>query len=926
MTTDGPVTRSDRALWTRLVALFSWRTSPEIRRARRSVRGKVMAVVLATVALALTVEGAAMLTHDLRVYRDSAFADLETEASILALATAPTLAFDDRNGADRNLAALKARPALLAAGLYDDRGRLYAQYTEKGADPPGRQQATPTGITRLNGETIEVTRKVVLNGKVLGTVYLRAHFDVRGRIVTYLGIFALVMLLSMIVAFAVSSILQKGITDPLEDMADVARAIVTDQDYSLRAKRAPADEIGLVVQAFNRMLDEVEARARALEQSNSALKAEAGVRQAAEVALGRATARLESTMAAAEIGSWVWDLRSNQLTADRNLAALLGVEDEKQLGGDPAVFRKHIHADDLASVVAAEAEALRTGVLSSTEFRVVRTDGTLRWVSSRGKFQIDTVGHPILFAGLLIDISGQKAAEGAVRESERLYRAIGESMDYGVWVCDSAGRNIYASDSFLRLVGVTQAQCSDLGWGDLLHPDDQHETMAAWMDCVHTGRFWYREHRIRGTDGRYHPVLAQGVPIRDEKGQITGWAGINLDISRLKVTEEALREADRRKDEFLATLAHELRNPLAPIRHAVRLLEAPSAAERDRQWGREVIARQVQRMALLLDDLLDVSRITSGRLELKKDYVELGPLVASAVETARPLIESKQHTLDVNLPDAPVEMLVDPLRLSQALSNLLTNAAKYTDPGGRIGLSVEIQPEAVEFTVTDNGIGFSQSLAPRLFEMFAQVDSAIDRGEGGLGIGLALVRGLVALHGGGVTASSDGHGKGSQFRIRLPRSVVVVRESLAIPATAAAGHTAPVGCKVVVADDNRDAADSLAMVLTIAGYQVSVAYDGREALALGERDTPEIAILDIGMPGLTGYDAARRIRQHAWGREALLIAITGWGQEHDKESTRAAGFDHHLTKPVDPAVVEGLLREFLAKRGSAVERAGRGLA
>ena len=876
-----------------------------------------MAVVLATSAMALLLEGAAMLTHDLRAYRESAIADLATEASILALATAPTLAFEDHKAAERNLAALQARPGLLAAALYDAQGRLYAQYVLPGADPPASRLATPASVARSDATAIEVTRDVTLNGEVLGTVYLRAHYGIRARLVAYLEIFALVTLLSLIAAFIVSSVLQKAITDPLEGMAVVARDVVNRQDYSLRAAGGPDDEIGVVVHAFNNMLDEVESRARALEQSNTALKSEVAVRHAAEAALGRATARLESTMAAADIGSWIWDLRSNQLVADRNLAALLGVEDERQLSGDPALMRRFIHPDDLERMRASETDALRTGVFASTEFRVIRADGSLRWVASRGKCQFDTTGTPVLFAGLLIDITGQKTAEQALRDSERLYRAIGESMDYGIWLCDAAGSNVYSSESFLRLIGMTQATCSNFGWAALLHPDDQQATVAAWNDCVRSGRFWYREHRIRGTDGRYHAVLAQGVPIRGENGAVTGWAGINLDISRLKRTEEALREADRRKDEFLATLAHELRNPLAPIRHAVRLLEAPNAAERDRQWGREVIARQVQRMALLLDDLLDVSRITSGRLELKKDYVDVAQLIASAVETARPLLDAKRHTLEVRLPDAPVELLVDALRMSQALSNLLTNAAKYTDPDGRITVRVTLGTEAVTLAVIDSGIGFDQAAVPRLFEMFSQIDSAIDRGEGGLGIGLALVKGLVTLHGGTVTASSAGLGRGSEFTLCLPRSVVVFREPSALPVAAVAIDPVKVGCKVLVADDNRDAADSLAMLLRMAGYDVSVAHDGLGALELGGRQHPEIVILDIGMPGMTGYETARRIRAQPWGRRVLLVAVTGWGQENDKEKTRAAGFDHHLTKPVDPSCVEELLRAFLLARGDS---------
>jgi PAS domain S-box-containing protein len=722
-------------------------------------------VVLLSTAIALLVAGTAMLSHDLSVYRNSWAADLATEANILALSTAPALAFDDREVAERNLVALEARPGVLAAALYDTRGRLYAAYTREGEPAPPAVLGPSVNGASIAGERVELAQRIVRHGETLGTIYLRAHYDVTGRIRAYLEIFVLVMLLSMGVALVLSAALRRSITAPLDAMAGVARQVVDRRDYSLRAQVTSGDEIGLVIAAFNNMLDEVQSRARALEQSNAAL-----------------------------------------------------------------------------------------------------------------------------------------------RQSEKLYRAIGESIDFGVWVCDAAGRIVYVSESFLRLTGIGPGDCDgDLGWLQWLHPDDAAATRAEWQRAVASGSAWYREHRVRGKDGSYHPVLAQGVPIRGEGGLITGWAGINLDIARLKQTEAALLEADRRKDEFLATLAHELRNPLAPIRHAAKVLESAHLEESQRQWGRQVIARQVQRMALLLDDLLDVSRITRGRLELRKDHVDLAVVVGSAVETARPLIEARRHRLEIALPPHPIELEADPLRLSQALSNLLTNAAKYTDPGGRIALRVELAPHGLLIAVRDDGIGLAPGVIPQLFEMFSQVDSALDRAEGGLGIGLALVKGLVALHGGTVEAESAGPGRGSEFRIRLPGSLLLVQKP--IPVTPAAGpdRRATARHRVLVADDNRDAAEALATLLELDGHEVHVAANGAQALEVGARVLPEVVLLDIGMPGMTGYEAARRIRDEPWGAAVLLIAITGWGQEEDKARARAAGFDHHLTKPVDPEEVTRLL-------------------
>jgi signal transduction histidine kinase/ActR/RegA family two-component response regulator len=415
-----------------------------------------------------------------------------------------------------------------------------------------------------------------------------------------------------------------------------------------------------------------------------------------------------------------------------------------------------------------------------------------------------------------------------------------------------------------------------------------------------------------GIDGRYHHILAQGVPIRDAAGQIQRWAGINLDISRLKNTERALLEADRRKDEFLATLAHELRNPLAPIRNAVRILDSDAADERQRKWGREVISRQVQRMALLLDDLLDVSRITRGQLELKKDYVDLKSVVGVAVETARPLLDAKRHQLTVQLPAENVRLEADPLRLSQVIGNLLTNAAKYTDPEGRIELAARLENAELRISIRDNGIGLSEEVMPALFTMFSQVNSAIDRAEGGLGIGLALVKGLVALHGGRVEVRSEGLGRGSEFIVHLPHKVLAPADArIEEPADGAANATAVRRGRVLVADDNRDAAESLGLVLRFMGYEVLITYGGAEALQVAARERPRAAIIDIGMPGMSGHEVARRMRREAWGKHAVLIALTGWGQEADKQAARAAGFDDHLTKPVDPDDVEAVLTRLL---------------
>jgi signal transduction histidine kinase/CheY-like chemotaxis protein len=377
-------------------------------------------------------------------------------------------------------------------------------------------------------------------------------------------------------------------------------------------------------------------------------------------------------------------------------------------------------------------------------------------------------------------------------------------------------------------------------------------------------------------------------------------------IAERQRAEAALRDIDRRKDEFLATLAHELRNPLAPIRQATLLSRSEKATPEQKAWAHDVITRQVRNMSVLLDDLLDISRITRGSLELRPQPTPLAGIVDSALEIARPVIDEKRQTLEVRLPARPVEIDVDALRLSQALSNLLTNAARYTDPEGRIEVTADAGTEGIVIRVRDNGIGISAEQMPKIFEMFARVREKQERSECGLGIGLALSRGLIELQGGRITVHSEGPGKGSEFAVHLPASLYAAPSLKPGPEPVMAG---PRRRRVLVADDNTDAGESLAMLLRLDGHEVEIARNGPEALELYSRMRPEVAILDIGMPGLSGYDVARRIRQRQGEAEITLIALTGWGQASDKARAAEAGFDHHFTKPVEPSALSALISE-----------------
>jgi len=390
-------------------------------------------------------------------------------------------------------------------------------------------------------------------------------------------------------------------------------------------------------------------------------------------------------------------------------------------------------------------------------------------------------------------------------------------------------------------------------------------------------------------------------PARDD-----GMAVYFRDVTDRKLAMEALQEADRRKDEFLAILAHELRNPLAPIRNGLRILQLARDNQEAVAQARGMMERQVQQMVRLIDDLLDLSRISRGKIELHRERVDLAAVVRSAVETSRPLIEQAGHELALDLPAEPVLVDVDVTRLAQVFANLLNNAAKYTEKGGGISLRVERDKGEVRVSVADTGVGIPASMLPRVFEMFTQVDRSLERSQGGLGIGLSIVKRLVEMHGGTVEARSEGHGKGSEFVVRLPAVTPFVREPR--PGDGGEGPAGvPVRHRILIADDNVDSAASLAMMLELMGNEVRTAHDGVEAVEAAAAFRPGVIILDIGMPRMNGYEACRRIREQSWSDGVVIAALTGWGQEEDKRQSAEAGFDHHLVKPVEPAALEGLL-------------------
>jgi len=404
-------------------------------------------------------------------------------------------------------------------------------------------------------------------------------------------------------------------------------------------------------------------------------------------------------------------------------------------------------------------------------------------------------------------------------------------------------------------------------------------------------------------DGRPIDVSVTISPVRDAANRIIAASNVIRDVTRQKQADQALREADRRKDEFLATLAHELRNPLAPIRNSLHILQLAAGSDPAVEQVREMMDRQVNQMVRLVDDLMEVSRITRGKIDLHKDRVELASVIQSAVETSQPLIEAAGHRLELAIPSEPLTLEADPVRLGQVFANLLNNAAKYTPEGGRIWLALRREGSDAVVSVRDNGIGIAADMLPRAFEMFTQIDGSHRLSQGGLGIGLTLVRRLVDMHGGTVSASSEGLGKGSEFIVRLP----LANGRPADSATPSGKPAALAPLRVLVVDDNHDAADSLGMLLTVLGAETQVVHDGPSALQVLEAFHPALVLLDIGMPGMDGYEVARAIRREPAFHNVMLIALTGWGQDEDRRRTTAAGFDHHLIKPTDIDALRALM-------------------
>jgi PAS domain S-box-containing protein len=578
-----------------------------------------------------------------------------------------------------------------------------------------------------------------------------------------------------------------------------------------------------------------------------------------------------------------------------------------------------IHADDRAHSSASWAAAIATGTLYEVEHRLQRADGQFRYMSVRAVPIFAPDGTVNEWVGVHTDIHDRKASEAILRDNEERVRLATESAELGLWAWHpGTDEVVWENDRPYAIFGLAKNTAPITArrfLTEFVHPDHIAEFGRAVTATIETGARLHFQARIRRSDGILRWVEFFGNLQPQIDGDPLRIIGTVADITANKESEEELRrlaanlsEADRRKTEFLAVLAHELRNPLAPIRQGLHLMQTQADNRETVTRVREMLDRQINQMVRLVNDLLDVARITSGKVELQKQPAEIADLIKVAVETSLPLIEAARHRLTVTVPPASLMVFVDPARIAQVVSNLLNNAAKYTPAGGTIDLRVTHTDSDVMIAVTDNGVGIAPQSLGSVFDLFRQVGQDFERTQGGLGIGLSLVRQLVEMHGGTAQADSPGEGRGSTFTIRLAL----------IGGTASKGAVHPddqqqqgiaraTSLRILIADDNSDAAEILSLLLQASGHVTGVAYNGHDALNLASDFRPDVIFLDIGMPGMNGYEVAKALRQRPQMAKVVLIALTGWGGEQDRAMSNQAGFDHHLIKPVDLDAIEVLL-------------------
>jgi two-component system CheB/CheR fusion protein len=665
---------------------------------------------------------------------------------------------------------------------------------------------------------------------------------------------------------------------------------------------------GLVLGAAIAERDRAERRRlEAARQAQLRLEEEIGLRRAIERSVPAGVAAV--------------DLAGRQTYVNPAFTRLLGWSEEELLGAEPPFV--YWPAEEREAIQAA-LDATLSGDERSFQLRFRRRDGERFDALVEIAPQLDGEGVGTGWVASITDISEQMRTARALRLGEQRYRSLVAASAQVVWKTTPEGEVAEPLPTWQAFTGQSPEETMGRGWLAMLHPDDRAATARVWQHSLATSTAHATEFRVRAADGGWRHVLGRAVPVLEEDGRLREWVGTLTDITERKQLELELRqraeelvEADRSKDEFLAMLAHELRNPLAPIRNALHLLEAGGAVAAGGERLLATVERQVGHLGRLVDDLLDVSRITRRQIVLRREPLDLREVVGRAVEAVRPQMTAARRELSVELPEEALAVEGDDVRLEQVVANLLGNAVKYTDPGGGIRLALEREGEGAVLRVADDGVGMPADLLPRIFDLFAQGDHSLARSRGGLGIGLTLVRRIVELHGGTVEASSAGPGAGSELVVRLPLGHAAPAE---VAPRRAWRASAASPLEVLVVDDHVDAAESLAEVLRLEGHAVRVAHDGPGALvAVGDR-RPHAVLLDLGLPGMDGYEVARRIREDPGLDDVLLVALTGYGRDEDRSRSRESGFEHHLVKPVDLGTLHGVLAEAGARRAGLSRR------
>jgi PAS domain S-box-containing protein len=630
------------------------------------------------------------------------------------------------------------------------------------------------------------------------------------------------------------------------------------------------------------------------------LAEEARAARDAQEALLTSEERLRLATDAAEIAFWDANVVDGTLVWQPRLRVMFGISGDAPLTLDD--FFGGLHPEDREAVTAAFAAACdpQRRALFNAEYRTVgRDDGRVRWVAAKGRGLFDATGRCVRANGTAIDVTSRKAAEQAMEVALAASRT-------GTFHWDIQENLLWWDVALDRLFGLRPGQAvrSLDQFIALVHPDDRAEVIRRCERCRDFGDDFEMEFRVVYPDGSLHWLYDRGRTFLNAAGRAKTMTGACVDITDLWEAREALRRADRQKDDFLATLAHELRNPLAPLRTGLHLLQRGGGAPEQTARVHGIMQRQLDHMVRLVDDLLDIARISQGKISLRQEHLALHTVLEQAVDVCRPLMDAQGHTLVWEGVDPQWRVSGDATRLVQVVGNLLNNAAKYTPPGGRVTLRAGAEGGMLRIEVEDTGIGIPPDLLERVFDRFAQVQQHLERAQGGLGIGLSVVKSLVEMHGGRVAAESAGVGAGSRFLVWLPRAEL---QDAAASEHDDAAFPAVRRRKVLVVDDNHDAAATLAMVLEMGGHEVLLAHDGPAALEMTALHQPSVVFLDIGMPGMSGYDTAGRMRALPGGARRILVALTGWGSEDDRARSLSAGFDLHLTKPVEIGTVDGVL-------------------